>query len=176
MKLYHIAAMDENRVIGKDGDIPWHLSEDLKRFKVLTKGHSIIMGRKTFQSIHPYAPLVGRKNVVLTSKEKLYYDGRAIDGFVDDGKGTSLLVANSIPQALEICSKDHEVYVIGGQTVYESTLHLADELRLTHVHQDVSEGGGDTFYPELGDEEWVSAFREEHDGYTFVDYVRTECS
>ena len=153
MKLIIIAALSHNRVIGKDGKIPWHISEDLKRFKQITSGHTVLMGRKTYESLDK--PLPNRRNVVLTSKP--------IPG---------METYKTLEAALEKLRSEEKVFVIGGGRVFVQTLEKADELRLTHVDKVVD---GDTFFPEykqlLG-----SVFREQaresHDGYAFVDYVR----
>ena len=171
MKLYHIAAMNQNRVIGKDGEIPWHIKEDLQRFKELTYGHPVIMGRKTFESIYPNVPLKGRMNVVLTSRDALYFDGNPLPETTDN-EGTGLVTATSIEDALTYCENYHEVYIIGGGGVYEDTLHLVDGIRLTVVNERVE--GGDTFYPidPYLHEEWYISYYEDCGSYAFIDYYR----
>jgi len=182
MKIYQIAAVSENNVIGKDNGIPWRIKGDLPRFKDLTYGHPVIMGRKTLESMGKYGPLEGRLNVVLTSKEAIFVDGRPIvsreEGIVtvarDNGKTCHLVLAGSVDEALSICEeqKAHEVYVIGGERVYQETFDLADTLRLTHVHREVE--GGDAFYPEVDPEVWVPSYVEIHPSgaHTYIDYVR----
>lgn len=177
MKLYHIAAVSENGVIGKDGGIPWKIKGDLPRFKELTIGHPVIMGRKTLESMGKYGPLAGRLNIVLTTQDALFVDGKPIvskeDGIVDV-RSAQLVLAGSVEEALDICEqqKAHEVYVIGGERVYMETMEYADGLRLTHVHREVEEG--DAIYPEVDPKVWVPAYVEMHpsETHTYVDYVR----
>jgi dihydrofolate reductase len=153
VKLILIAALTRRRVIGKDGKLPWHLSDDLKRFKHLTTGHTVLMGRTTYDSIGK--PLPNRRNVVLTS--------RPIPG---------VETFSSLQSALDAVANDEKVFVIGGGTLYAQTLDRADELHLTIVEQDVE---GDTFFPEY--EKLIgSRFRlakvEQGQGIRFEDYER----
>jgi len=133
-----LVAMDEKRGIGKAGKLPWRLSSDLKRFKSLTMGHHIIVGRKTFESIGK--PLPGRRTVVVTRNP----------GFRPEG----CLVAGSVQQAIEIAQANGEVeaFVIGGADIYARALEVADRIYLTQVHAEV---GADTFFPELDRDSWV---------------------
>lgn len=153
MKLAIIAAIANNRVIGKGGILPWHISEDLKRFKRLTTGHTILMGRKTWESIGK--PLSNRRNVVITSTP--------IPG---------IECYASIDGALAALKDQEHVFIIGGAQIYAETLRNADELYLTFVDQTVE---GDAYFPEY--EELLSRNfkvigREKREGYEFVDYVR----
>lgn len=153
MKLVIIAALSRNRVIGKDGKIPWHISEDLKRFKRLTKGHTVLMGRKTFESLGK--PLPDRRNVVVTSK---HFPG--------------IETYKTIEGALNSLKNEESVFVIGGGKIFEQLLEKADEMRLTLVQEVVK---GDVFFPEyehLLGSVFREMSREDCDGYTFVDYVR----
>ncbi len=153
MKLILIAALTRRRVIGKDGRLPWHIPEDLKRFKRLTTGHTVLMGRTTFESIGK--PLPHRRNVVLTS--------RPIPG---------IECYTSLETALEHVRMDEKVFVIGGGTVYKQTLDRADELLLTIVEQNVE---GDTYFPSyehLIGPVFSLAARDAHDGFVFEDYRR----
>jgi len=148
MTLHIIAALADNGVIGDAGKIPWHLSEDLKRFKRLTLGHPVIMGRKTYASLGK--PLPGRRNLVLTR-------GPAIPG---------VECFASLAAAVAAC-RDETVFVIGGAEIYRQALPLAQGLLLTHVHQSVA---GDTKFPEYDLLRWQEVAREEHPGYAFVEY------
>jgi dihydrofolate reductase len=153
MKLAIIAAIGKNRVIGKAGKLPWHLSEDLKRFKKLTIGHAVLMGRKTFKSLK--RPLTDRRNVVLSSKP--------IPG---------VETYTSIPEALKALAQEETVFVIGGGQLFAQLLDRADLLYLTIVDQ---EPGGDTFFPDykhLLGPTFRLVSREPHEGFEFVDYVR----
>lgn len=182
MKIYHVAALSENHVIGRGSKIPWHHREDLRRFKEITLGHPVIMGRKTFESLLPYAPLKGRLNIILSSKDTLYYDGRPVltrgdnpgvttpntDG--GDALGTKMALVPDIGSALALCKGKHEVYIIGGGQLYADTMDVVDELRLTIVHKHVE--GGDAFYPEIDPGIWQASYTQPGPEYSFVDYVR----
>jgi dihydrofolate reductase len=153
MKLAIIAAIGKNRVIGKDGKLPWHISPDLKRFKELTSGHAVLMGRRTFESLG--RPLPNRRNVVLSS--------RPISGAETYA---------SIPEAFEALAAEETVYVIGGARLYAQFLDKADALNLTFVDREID---GDAFFPEyehLIGTRFRLVRREDHDGYSFVDFVR----
>jgi len=153
MKLIIIAAIAHNRVIGKNGKLPWHIPEDLARFKQLTTGHTVIMGRRTFDGLE--RPFPNRVNIVISSN--------VING------------VSSYPSlnfALQALSNRKEVFVIGGGRVFADALKLADELRLTLVDRDVD---GDTYFPPY--EEYVRknfqlVHQEYQTGYRFVDFVR----
>ncbi|HTP79911.1 MAG TPA: dihydrofolate reductase [Bacteroidota bacterium] len=155
MKLILIAALNRKRVIGIGGKLPWHISEDLKRFRQLTTGHVVLMGRRTFESLGK--PLPRRRNVVLTS--------RALPG---------VETYPTLASALEALRNEETVFVIGGGKVFNETLALADELKLTIVEND---GDGDTYFPpyeHLIGREFERVSFEPHDGYAFADYVRKE--
>jgi dihydrofolate reductase len=157
-----VVAMSENRVIGRDNSLPWHLPADLKHFKSLTMGHPIIMGRKTFESIGK--PLGGRTNIIVTRQEDYPAEG--------------CLIAHSIAPALEKAKEiDEQVFVIGGAEVFKGSMPLVDTLFLTYVHAEVE---GDVYFPELNPQEWEEADRERHEadekhafGYSFVRMVRS---
>ncbi len=153
MILALIAAIGKNRVIGKAGRLPWHISEDLKRFKRLTTGHTVLMGRKTFESIG--TPLSNRRNVVITSHPL-----------------PNVETYPSVDAALQALAGEERVFVIGGAHLYAQTLDRADELYLTLVE---GEYEGDTFFPayeHLLEARFRRVRTEKHEGYTFVDYVR----
>ena len=151
-----IVAMDEKRGIGKDGKLPWRLSSDLKRFRGLTMGHHLIVGRKTFESIGK--PLPGRQMIVITHNASFKADG--------------CLVAGSVQAALALAQErgETEVFVIGGAEIYAQTLDVADRVYLTQVHAEVD---ADTFFPELKHDSWTetqSAFQPagEKNQYAFT--------
>jgi dihydrofolate reductase len=155
MKLIIIAAIARNRVIGKDGKLPWHIPEDLARFKQMTTGHTVIMGRRTFDSLAN--PFPHRTNIVISS------------GVINGVKSFP-----SLEFALQALKNEKEVFVIGGGRVYADTLKLADELRLTLIDRDVD---GDTFFPPYVDyvRNNFKLVREEYNiGFSFVDYVRIQ--
>ncbi len=162
MKISLIVAMAENRVIGRGGDLPWHLSADLKRFKKLTLGHVVIMGRKTFESIG--RPLPRRRSLVLSRDPACRLPGAEI--------------AASLEQALALAAGEDQVFVIGGAAVFAEALPLADRLYLTLVHAEVD---GDVFFPEVDLESWrlVSEQRHKADSkhaypFSFLTYERSE--
>lgn len=153
MKLAIIAAFSKNRVIGKEGRIPWHIAEDLKRVKRLTTGHTILMGRKTYESLGK--PLPNRRNVVLTSRSL-----------------TGVETYTTIPEALEALKDQERVFVFGGGEIFAQLLEKADEWYLTLVDQVVE---GDTFFPpyeHLIGSKFLLVRKEAHEGFTFLDYVR----
>jgi dihydrofolate reductase len=139
MKISLIVAMGENRVIGVDNRMPWHLSADLKRFKRITMGKPLVMGRRTHESIG--RPLPGRKNIVLTSDPAYAAPG--------------CVVVHSLEDALEEADAD-EVMVIGGSSLYEKLLPKADRLYLTLIHRTFA---GDTFFPQLKWDDWTEIER-----------------
>ena len=155
-----IAAMDRNRLIGNENQLPWRLPADLAHFKRVTMGKPVIMGRKTYESIG--RPLPGRTNIVLT---------RAAD-FTAQG----VVVAPSLQQALDCASAADEVMIIGGGTIYQLALPIADRLYLTWIDHSYE---GDAWFPDFDTEQWRVVAREEHaadqknpSDYSFVTYER----
>lgn len=159
-----IAAVAEgNRVIGRDGRLPWHIPEDLRRFKRLTTGHAVLMGRRTFESIARRlgGPLPERRNVVLTSR-----------GELPDHPGVEAHA--SVEEALEALSGEEVVFVAGGASVYRELLPEADRLELTLVE---GEWEGDVFFPpyeDLAEESFRVVVEEPGDGYRFVTLERED--
>lgn len=145
MKVSIIAAVAENGVIGQKGKIPWHIQEDLKRFKKITTGHHVLMGRKTFESIG--RPLPDRINLVLTRDENYQAPGCYVFHNLDDA--TNFARENG----------EDELMVIGGQEVYKQTLHLAEKIYMSRV---LREFEGDTFFPAVDENEWLEIARELH--------------
>ena len=149
-----IAAVARNGVIGADGDIPWRIPADFAHFKRTTLGHTLLMGRTTYESIG--RPLPGRTTIVLTRSPDWSADG--------------VLVAASIEKALALADGlDGDVYVAGGAAVYAAALPVADEQVLTKV--DLAPEG-DTFYPAFDHTAWRQSSREVHDGFQVVRWVR----
>ncbi len=148
-----IAALGRNRVIGRDGTMPWHLPEDLKRFKALTMGHPMIMGRKTFESIG--RPLPGRRSIVITRDRTWRHEG--------------VEVAHSFVEALSLAGPQARVFVVGGGEVYAEALPFADRLDLTEVD---ATPDGDTWFPEWDRSAWQATTRDDRDGFAFVSYER----
>ncbi|MDR6842998.1 dihydrofolate reductase [Pseudoxanthomonas sacheonensis] len=158
-----IAAMDVNGAIGKDNDLPWRLPDDLKRFKSLTLGKPILMGRKTAESLGRALP--DRSNLVLTRSDRVPFEGMQAVASVDE----ALAVARA-QGAEELC-------VIGGAEIYALTLPLADRLYLTHVDTKVEDA--DAFFPQFDRHHWKIVSRQSHPadarhafGLEFVDYDR----
>ena len=157
-----IVAVAKNNAIGLDNQLLYRLPNDLKRFKALTTGHTIVMGRKTFESL-PKGALPNRRNIVLSRQEGLHYENAEC--------------YRSIEEALMQCDYTEDVYIIGGGELYRQTLGLAKRIHLTVVDDTPSKA--DAFFPELNPEEWTETLREEHSadekhaqGYTFIDLVR----
>jgi dihydrofolate reductase len=137
-----VAAVSRNGVIGRDGGLPWRLPSDLKRFKALTMGKPVIMGRKTWEGL-PIMPLPGRRNIVVTRQS----------GFAAPGAET----AASLDAALKLAGDCEEIAVIGGGEIYRDALRRADRIYLTEVALDAA---GDTFFPTISEKDWTEVSRE----------------
>ena len=149
-----VAAVADNGVIGRDGDIPWHLPEDLRHFRVTTRGNTVLMGRRTFDSIG--RPLPERTNVVVTRNP--------------DWSAAGVYVVHSVAEGIERAQEfDGDVMVIGGGDVYAAAMPLADVQVLTEVHATPE---GDTTYPAWDRAQWREAERRTHDGYDLVWWER----
>lgn len=166
MKLSLIVAMAENGVIGREGELPWHLSADLRRFKRLTMGHAIVMGRKTWESIG--RPLPGRTSIIITTQAD-YQSGDPLT-----------LVATSLDEALQKASHadcvQDQLFIIGGGTIYELAMPRIDRLYLTRVHATVE---GDVSFPAIDWQQWELKEQSQHAAdplndfpYTFEMYER----
>jgi dihydrofolate reductase len=163
MKISLIVAMASNRIIGNQGQMPWHLSADLKKFKKITTGFPVVMGRKTYQSIG--RPLPNRTNIIIS---------RDFD-YAPDG----CLVFNDLNNALtHACQLANEVFIIGGATLYETLLPVADTLYITQIHQEFA---GDTWFPAFDGNDWLEVAREDiHDDpdvafdYSFLQLIRRQ--
>ncbi|AUC83358.1 dihydrofolate reductase [Lacinutrix sp. Bg11-31] len=156
-----IVAAGENNEIGKDNDLIWHLRDDLKRFKALTSGHYIIMGRKTFESFPK--PLPNRTHVVI-SRQKNYQVPAGV------------LVVNSIEDAIDAANSDNQPFIIGGGEIYKQAMPFASKIELTRVH---STFDADTFFPEINMEQWKETASKVHDNdeqhnhsFSFMTYER----
>jgi dihydrofolate reductase len=158
-KIYLVAAVAANGVIGRGGQLPWRLPEDLRFFKQLTLGHPVIMGRRTWESLR--GPLTGRDNIVVTRQAGYEAPGAA--------------VASSLDAALALCAGEKVAFVIGGHDLFAESLPMAAGLVLTEIHRDYE---GDTWFPKYDRSRWKEAQRERHtaaDGTKF-DFVRYEPS
>lgn len=158
MKLTLIVAYADNRVIGRDNDLPWKLPGDLSHFKKSTLGHPIIMGRKTWESLG--RPLPGRTNVVISRNSSYPADGA--------------VVVSSLQEAVAACGAVEQAFVIGGAQIYAQALPLAQTVMATEVHAQVE---GDAFFPALPSSDWRETAREMQPpengyAYDFVTYVR----
>ena len=157
-----IAAIAQNNALGKDNDLIWHLPADLKRFKKVTTGHHILMGRNTFESIGK--PLPNRTTVIITRNNDYFIDG--------------CLTADSVENAIELAKEDDEAFIIGGAQIYKYVMdnNLVDKLDITVVHEEFE---ADVFFPEIDASIWKEVSREDfkadeknkHD-YSFVSYIR----
>ena len=155
-----IVAVAKDGVIGGGNRLLWHIPEDLKRFKAVTMGHPVVMGRKTWESIG--RPLPGRRNVVITRDR--------------DYKPAGAEIAHSLGEAIGMLPGGEEIFVIGGGEIYRQAMPLAGRLYITYVE---AEFDGDTVFPEIDENEWEAVSRERHEEGTefphpfeYVDYVR----
>lgn len=156
-----IAAAAENNALGKDNQLLWHLPEDFKRFKTLTSGHYIIMGRKTFESFPK--PLPNRTHIIITRQPNY----QAPEGCI---------VVTSLEKAMELCPKNEEAFVIGGGEIYQQALDVVDKIDVTRVHTNLD---ADTFFPTIDPTLWEMVFEEFHPkddkhafDFTFLTYVK----
>ena len=155
-----VVAHAENRTIGRGGTLPWHLPADLQFFKRLTTGHTIVMGRKTYESIG--RPLPNRRSIVISRDPEFRADG------VD--------VAHSLDDALAMAAGDDDVFIIGGAEGFEQGLPAAERIYLTKIHAQIE---GDVWFPPIDEGEWTAISREEHPAddrhayaFTFITYQR----
>lgn len=155
-----IAAVAENNALGKNNELVWHLPNDFKRFKELTTGHHIIMGRKTFESFPK--PLPNRTHIVITRQENYNPDG--------------CIVVNSIEKAIAICPENEDSYIIGGGEIYNLGLQYADIIEITKVHHTFE---ADAFFPKINESDWLLVEYEENFkdekhlyDYTYETYIR----
>ena len=149
-----LAAVAENNALGKENQLLWHLPDDFKRFKTLTSGHFIIMGRKTFESFPK--PLPNRTHVIISRQANYQPEG--------------CIVVNSLEQAIEACPKTEEVFIIGGGEIYRQSIAVADKLDLTKVHASFE---ADTLFPEIDLSQWQLVFEEHHPKDERHDYAFT---
>ena len=157
-----IVAVSRNNAIGKKGKLLCHLSADMKRFKELTTGHTVIMGRRTFESL-PKGALPNRRNIVVTRNPNF--------------SAANIETAYSIEDAFRMVENDGEAFVIGGEQIYRETLPFASRLYLTRIEATLL--GADAFFPEINLKEWTETAREHHESddkydhaFTFIDYRR----
>jgi dihydrofolate reductase len=151
MTVILIAAVGRNGVIGRDNDLPWRIPEDLRHFKQLTLGHTLVMGRKTYDSIG--RPLPGRRTVVVTRQP--------------DWSAEGVETVHTLEEALK---REGDIYVAGGGEIYRQALPYADRLELTEVDQSPD---GDVSFPEFDRAAWTETARVDHEGFSFVSYTRS---
>ncbi len=152
-----IVAISKNNCIGKDNKLPWNIPEDLKHFKEITKGKTVMMGRKTFESILGYLgkPLPGRKNIVITRN-------------ADYKAPESVEIFSNWEEAVKKYANE-DVFVIGGASLYAQTVNSADTLYITHVDKEVD---GDTFFPPIDSKKWKVISEKKHKGFRFTIYTK----
>ena len=162
MKISIIVIIDEQNAIGKNGDLLCHLPNDLKHFKRITEHHTIVMGRKTFESL-PKGALPNRQNIVLTNDKNAHFD--------------NCIICHSLDEVWQHCSDEKEVFFVGGGEIYKTMLPQADKLYLTRIHHTFE--NADTFFPEINFDEWELIDSQENSAderhwydYTFLVYVR----
>lgn len=153
-----IVAMASNKAIGYHNALPWHIPEDLAHFKALTTGHTIIMGRRTFLSL-PHGPLPNRRNIVVSTTLRQLKD---------------CTVYPSLPDAIDSCAGEKEVFIIGGERLYREALPFVSKLYITHV--DRIPAHADAFFPEIDQAEWEETSIEKHDGFSFSTWHRRATS
>lgn len=146
-----IVAMSENNVIGLNGKLPWHMPSDLKRFKNLTINNSVIMGRKTFESIGRILP--NRENIILTKQNNFNIYGAKI--------------ANNLEDAIKQSSNN--VFIIGGEEIYRQTLPIVNKLEITKIHRNYD---GNAFFPKINYSEWNLTNKTNYKDYSFLTYTR----
>lgn len=143
-----IAAMSQNRVIGKNNDLPWHLPDDFNFFKETTAGHSVIMGRKNFESLPPkFKPLPNRVNIVITRDNNYQAEGTTVVHSLEEAVAEAKLEGQD------------EIFIIGGGEIYKLGLEVANKVYLTEIHAEIN---GDTFFPDLDKKTWKESSRVHH--------------
>jgi dihydrofolate reductase len=152
-----IAAMAENRAIGKNNALPWSLKEDMAHFKELTVGWPCIMGRKTWDSL-PKKPLPGRPNIVISKTT-------VVDSLYD------VKIFSSLSTAVEYCSGFEKVFICGGEAIYRQAFPLADKIELTLIHRQYD---GDAFFPEIDAMRWTVANAVHFDKFSFITYTKNQ--
>jgi len=154
-----IAAMSENRVIGKNNVMPWSIKEEMAHFTKLTKGWPCIMGRKTWESLKK-KPLPGRLNIVVSGKI-----GETLQSFPD------VKIFPSLPAAIEYCLDYEKIFICGGESIYRQALEFANKIELSVIHAQYE---GDTFFPEIDESCWTVTGKEDFDEFSFITYTRKE--
>ena len=167
MQVSIIAAIGKNRELGKDNKLLWHIPEDFKRFKDLTLGHVVIMGRKTYESLpEKFRPLPNRTNIVVTRDKKVTILKRSY-------KDSDLIICYSIEEAIKNSKSKNEIFIIGGASIYEQGIKYADKLYLTLVDREYPDA--DAFFPKYSQFKKV-VFEESHNAgdikFKFIDFIK----
>ena len=153
MDIIIIAAMAENRVIGRNKALPWSLKEDMERFRELTRGWPCIMGRKTWESL-PKRPLAGRPNIIIS--------GSGAVSAVPD-----VPVFSSLDEAIQHCAGYQKIFICGGASIYHEAMAYANKIELTLIHKQYE---GDVFFPEIDETRWVRTAAADFNGFSFISY------
>jgi dihydrofolate reductase len=149
-----IAAMSENRVIGKNNALPWSIKADMLHFKDLTNGYPCIMGRKTYQSL-PKRPLPNRKNIVVSSSLRNNDD--------------KIIIVRSLEEGINCCKNHDKIYICGGASLYNEAIHFANKMELTFIHKTYE---GDAYFPEINKKDWGQINRDDYEGFSFITLLR----
>lgn len=157
MKVTFIAAMDRNRVIGKENNIPWRIPRDWEYVKETTIGHSIILGRRNFESIGRILP--GRRNIVLTRNPDFFFEGCEI--------------VHSVQEVFDLCENEQEIFIFGGEEIYRAFLPYAEKMHITKINHEFK---GDTFFPEVDFSEWMEVavkkgIRDDKNPYSYSFHI-----
>ncbi len=155
MEIIIIAAMAENRVIGKNNALPWSLKADMAHFKELTTGWPCIMGRKTWESL-PKRPLPGRPNIIISRS-------------LPADAAPQAAVFSSLQEAVQHCADYQKIFICGGASIYREALTLAHKIELTVIHQQYE---GDAFFPEIDPAQWIKTGAVDFEGFSFVSYEK----
>jgi dihydrofolate reductase len=155
-----VAAASDNNVIGKNNALPWRMPADMKFFKNLTMGHTVVMGRKTYESMGK--PLPGRKNIIITRNSNYKAEG--------------CVVVGSFAEVIEICKEEGEIFIVGGSEIYRQIINKADKIYLTRVHGIFD---GDAYFADIHSDEWVESHKTDYEAdeknpypYAFMEYLR----
>lgn len=151
-----IVATSENSVIGRENGIPWHIPQDLKNFKKLTTGNTVIMGRKTYESLpKEYKPLPNRVNIIISRNKKYIAKG--------------CLVVSSLEQAIKKSDNNKQIFIIGGGEIYKKAIKYTEKIYLTKIHKEIK---GDTYFPKLN-KFWKLVSEEKKEGFSFLIYTNS---
>ena len=157
MDIIIIAAMAENRVIGKDNALPWSLKEDMAHFTKMTMGWPCIMGRKTWESL-PKRPLPGRLNIVISRS-------------LSAGEAAGATVLSSLQEAIRHCAGHEKIFICGGSSIYREALAFANKIELTVINKQYE---GDVFFPPIDPQQWEKSNTRDFDGFSFISYCKTK--